>query len=144
MLSILAHHLYISHALRWGNKYSAFHCLHCNNLCSLSFLISKCLSVVVNSWCSVVQPYIYEHLINRADIKFISKRVHRVEIYLIMSVMQPLDVILSQDHNQIVALLEYVRYDFQPQIQLCSIKILSILRQFLILPCIHLCLNILR
>lgn len=40
---------------------------------------------------------------------------------------QPLDVILSQDHNQIVALLEYVRYDFQPQIQLYSIKILSIL-----------------
>lgn len=40
---------------------------------------------------------------------------------------QPLDVILSQDHNQIIALLELVRYDFQPQIQLCSIKILSIL-----------------
>ncbi|XP_047969784.1 nuclear pore complex protein NUP205 isoform X2 [Salvia hispanica] len=40
---------------------------------------------------------------------------------------QPLDVVLSQDHSQIVALLEYVRYDFQPQIQLCSIKILSIL-----------------
>ncbi|KAK2645958.1 hypothetical protein Ddye_021153 [Dipteronia dyeriana] len=40
---------------------------------------------------------------------------------------QPLDVILSQDHNQIVALLEYVRYDFQPQIQQCSIKITSIL-----------------
>ncbi|KAL8040622.1 hypothetical protein ABFX02_10G109900 [Erythranthe guttata] len=40
---------------------------------------------------------------------------------------QPLDVVLSQDHNQIVVLLEYVRYDFQPQIQLCSVKILSIL-----------------
>ncbi|KAL6558481.1 hypothetical protein OROMI_018831 [Orobanche minor] len=40
---------------------------------------------------------------------------------------QPLDIMLSQDHNQIVALLEYVRYDFQPQIQLCSIKILTIL-----------------
>ncbi|XP_021276501.1 nuclear pore complex protein NUP205 isoform X2 [Herrania umbratica] len=40
---------------------------------------------------------------------------------------QPLDVILSQDHNQIVALLEYVRYDFLPQIQQCSIKIMSIL-----------------
>ncbi|XP_048332084.1 nuclear pore complex protein NUP205 [Ziziphus jujuba] len=40
---------------------------------------------------------------------------------------QPLDVILSQDHNQIVVLLEYVRYDFQPQIQQCSIKIMSIL-----------------
>lgn len=42
--------------------------------------------------------------------------------------MQPLDVILSQDHNQIVALLEYVRYDFRPEIQQCSIKIMSILR----------------
>ncbi|KAL3535856.1 hypothetical protein ACH5RR_004317 [Cinchona calisaya] len=40
---------------------------------------------------------------------------------------QPLDVVLSQDHNQIVALIEYVRYDFQPRIQQCSIKILSIL-----------------
>ncbi|KAK6156483.1 hypothetical protein DH2020_010731 [Rehmannia glutinosa] len=40
---------------------------------------------------------------------------------------QPLDVVLSQDHNQIVALLEYVRYDFQPQIQLCSIKILTMI-----------------
>uniref|UniRef100_A0A2P2MHU4 Uncharacterized protein MANES_05G119700 n=1 Tax=Rhizophora mucronata TaxID=61149 RepID=A0A2P2MHU4_RHIMU len=40
---------------------------------------------------------------------------------------QPLDVILSQDHNQIVALLEYVRYDFLPQIQRCSVKIMSIL-----------------
>ncbi|KAG8654366.1 nuclear pore complex protein NUP205 isoform X3 [Manihot esculenta] len=40
---------------------------------------------------------------------------------------QPLDIILSQDHNQIVALLEYVRYDFLPQIQQCSIKIMSIL-----------------
>lgn len=40
---------------------------------------------------------------------------------------QPLDVILSQDHNQIVALLEYVRYDSHPQIQQCSIKIMSIL-----------------
>ncbi|KAF7814524.1 nuclear pore complex protein NUP205 [Senna tora] len=40
---------------------------------------------------------------------------------------QPLDVILSQDHNQIVALLEYVRYDCQPKIQQSSIKIMSIL-----------------
>ncbi|KAL9399039.1 hypothetical protein Peur_008000 [Populus x canadensis] len=40
---------------------------------------------------------------------------------------QPLDVILSQDHNLIVALLEYVRYDFVPKIQQCSIKIMSIL-----------------
>lgn len=54
-----------------------------------------------------------------------------MEISLTVFLMQPLDVILSQDHNQIVALLEYVRYDFQPQIQLYSIKILSILRQLL-------------
>lgn len=40
---------------------------------------------------------------------------------------QPLDIILSQDHNQIVAFLEYVRYDFRPQIQQCSIRIMSIL-----------------
>nr|KJB07739.1 hypothetical protein B456_001G042000 [Gossypium raimondii] len=40
---------------------------------------------------------------------------------------QPLDVVLSQDHNQIVALLEYVRYEFLPQIQQSSIKIMSIL-----------------
>ncbi|XP_021855676.2 nuclear pore complex protein NUP205 [Spinacia oleracea] len=38
---------------------------------------------------------------------------------------QPLDVILAQDHNQIVALLEYVRYDLHPLIQQCSIKIMS-------------------
>ncbi|KAK7258456.1 hypothetical protein RIF29_24034 [Crotalaria pallida] len=40
---------------------------------------------------------------------------------------QPLDIILSHDHNQIVALLEYVRYDFQPKVQRSSIKIMSIL-----------------
>ncbi|KAI3919731.1 hypothetical protein MKX01_000172 [Papaver californicum] len=40
---------------------------------------------------------------------------------------QPLDRILSQDQNQVVALLEYVRYDFQLQIQQSSIKIMSIL-----------------
>ncbi|XP_027329370.1 nuclear pore complex protein NUP205 [Abrus precatorius] len=40
---------------------------------------------------------------------------------------QPLDIILSHDHNQIVALLEYVRYDFQPRVQQSSIKIMSIL-----------------
>ncbi|EFH40360.1 hypothetical protein ARALYDRAFT_495190 [Arabidopsis lyrata subsp. lyrata] len=41
---------------------------------------------------------------------------------------QPLDIILSQDHNQIIALLEYVRYDSLPQIQRSSIKIMNILR----------------
>ncbi|XP_042499811.1 nuclear pore complex protein NUP205 [Macadamia integrifolia] len=40
---------------------------------------------------------------------------------------QPLDIILSQDQSQIVALLEYVRYDFHPQIQQCSIKMMNIL-----------------
>ncbi|PHU07947.1 Nuclear pore complex protein [Capsicum chinense] len=40
---------------------------------------------------------------------------------------QPLDVILSQDQNQVVALLEYVRYDLQPRIQQSSIKIMNIL-----------------
>ncbi|GFS40925.1 nuclear pore complex protein [Actinidia rufa] len=44
-----------------------------------------------------------------------------------MQLPVPLDIILSQDHNQIVALLEYARYDFHPQIQQCSIKIMSIL-----------------
>ncbi|RAL44221.1 hypothetical protein DM860_016467 [Cuscuta australis] len=42
-------------------------------------------------------------------------------------VYQPLDVILSQDHNQVLALLEYIRYDMQPRIQQCSIKIMSVL-----------------
>ncbi|KAK1264926.1 hypothetical protein QJS04_geneDACA016129 [Acorus gramineus] len=40
---------------------------------------------------------------------------------------QPVDIILSQDHNQIVVLLEFVRYEILPQIQLCSVKIMSIL-----------------
>ncbi|OEL25614.1 Nuclear pore complex protein NUP205 [Dichanthelium oligosanthes] len=40
---------------------------------------------------------------------------------------QPLDVILAQNHRQIVALLEFVRYDYLPQIQQCSIKIMGIL-----------------
>ncbi|XP_020571506.1 nuclear pore complex protein NUP205-like [Phalaenopsis equestris] len=40
---------------------------------------------------------------------------------------QPLDIVLSQDHNYIVSLLEFVRYDFLPEIQLLSIKIASIL-----------------
>jgi len=48
--------------------------------------------------------------------------------------MQPLDIILSHDHNQIVALLEYVRYDFQPKVQQSSIKIMSILRHLNTFP----------
>ncbi|CAL0304986.1 unnamed protein product [Lupinus luteus] len=47
---------------------------------------------------------------------------------------QPLDIILSHDHSQIVALLEYVRYDFQPKVQQSSIKIMSILRHSEYLP----------
>jgi nuclear pore complex protein Nup205 len=45
---------------------------------------------------------------------------------------QPLDIILSQDHNQIIALLEYVRYDSLPQIQRSSIKIMNILSSRLV------------
>ncbi|KAK3156306.1 hypothetical protein QOZ80_2AG0105440 [Eleusine coracana subsp. coracana] len=40
---------------------------------------------------------------------------------------QPLDVVLAQNHRQIVALLEFVRYDYLPQIQQCSIRIMGIL-----------------
>ncbi|ESQ37635.1 hypothetical protein EUTSA_v10002339mg [Eutrema salsugineum] len=45
---------------------------------------------------------------------------------------QPLDIILSQDHNQIVAMLEYVRYDPLPQIQRSSIKLMNILSSRLV------------
>lgn len=41
---------------------------------------------------------------------------------------QSLDAILSQDPNQIVTLLEYIRYNFLPGIQQCSIKIMTIMR----------------
>ncbi|KAL6888297.1 hypothetical protein ACP4OV_009323 [Aristida adscensionis] len=40
---------------------------------------------------------------------------------------QPLDVILAQNHRHIIALLEFVRYDYLPQLQQCSIKIMGIL-----------------
>ncbi|KAG8058444.1 hypothetical protein GUJ93_ZPchr0002g26266 [Zizania palustris] len=40
---------------------------------------------------------------------------------------QPLDVVLTQNDRQIVALLEFVRYDYLPQLQHCSIKIMGIL-----------------
>ncbi|PAN04610.1 hypothetical protein PAHAL_1G079100 [Panicum hallii] len=40
---------------------------------------------------------------------------------------QPLDVILAKNHRQIIALLEFIRYDYLPQIQQCSIKIMGIL-----------------
>uniref|UniRef100_I1NYC7 Nuclear pore complex protein NUP205 n=1 Tax=Oryza glaberrima TaxID=4538 RepID=I1NYC7_ORYGL len=40
---------------------------------------------------------------------------------------QPLDVVLAQNHRHIIALLEFVRYDYLPQIQQCSIKIMGIL-----------------
>ncbi|KAI5422640.1 hypothetical protein KIW84_045898 [Lathyrus oleraceus] len=47
----------------------------------------------------------------------------------IMSILLPgpLDIILSHDHNQTAALLEYVRYDFQPKVQQSSIKIMGTL-----------------
>ncbi|KMZ59250.1 hypothetical protein ZOSMA_6G01850 [Zostera marina] len=38
-----------------------------------------------------------------------------------------LDVILSQDHKQLVTLLEYVRYNFDSQVQQCAIKIMAVL-----------------
>ncbi|KAL9686240.1 hypothetical protein QQ045_023695 [Rhodiola kirilowii] len=40
---------------------------------------------------------------------------------------QSVDIILTHDQNQIMALLEYVRYDANPQIQQCSIKIMDVL-----------------
>ncbi|CAM8931804.1 unnamed protein product [Rhodiola kirilowii] len=40
---------------------------------------------------------------------------------------QSVDIILTHDQNQIVALLEYVRYDANPRIQQCSIKIMDVL-----------------
>ncbi|XAR66900.1 hypothetical protein NMG60_11013275 [Bertholletia excelsa] len=75
---------------------------------------------------------IYGHLLEKAILLSLQTIISIFEKDLAVSdywrpVYQPLDVILSQDHNQIVALLEYVRYDFQPQIQQCSIKIMSIL-----------------
>ncbi|KAL3825107.1 hypothetical protein ACJIZ3_021136 [Penstemon smallii] len=75
---------------------------------------------------------IYGQLLEKAVLLSLEIIVLVMEKDLIVSdfwrpLYQPLDVILSQDHNQIIALLEYVRYDLQPQIQLCSIKILSIL-----------------
>lgn len=51
-----------------------------------------------------------------------------MEFALNLKILQTLDVILSQDPNQVTCLLEYVRYDLQRQIQLSSIKIMSILR----------------
>lgn len=53
----------------------------------------------------------------------------RVIVFTLFSlIVQPLDVILSQNPNWIFTLLEYIRYDFSPQIQQYSIKIMSILR----------------
>ncbi|XP_059635097.1 nuclear pore complex protein NUP205 [Cornus florida] len=75
---------------------------------------------------------IYGHLLEKAVLLSVEIIILVLEKDLIVSdfwrpLYQPLDMILSQDHNQIVALLEYVRYDFLPQIQLSSIKIMSIL-----------------
>jgi hypothetical protein len=55
-------------------------------------------------------------------------KFHLTAYLLSFVIMQPLDVILAQSHRQIVALLEFVRYDYLPQIQQCSIKIMGILR----------------
>lgn len=77
---------------------------------------------------------LFAHYVNLFDLVVVAW-LHAVEPFDVSSLsnccflsMQPLDVILSQDQSQIVALLEYVRYDFQPRIQQSSIKIMNILR----------------
>ncbi|VFQ73605.1 unnamed protein product [Cuscuta campestris] len=72
------------------------------------------------------------HLLEKAILLSLEIIILVLEKDLIVSdfwrpVYQPLDVILSQDHNQVLALLEYIRYDMQPRIQQCSIKIMSVL-----------------
>ncbi|CAN1216810.1 Nuclear pore complex protein NUP205 [Linum perenne] len=86
----------------------------------------------VNSIISERNSQIHGHLLEKAVqlsldiINLVLQKDSLVSDYW-RPLYQPLDVILSQDHNQIIALLEYVRYDFLPQIQQCSIKIMSIL-----------------
>ncbi|KAF6151180.1 hypothetical protein GIB67_037388 [Kingdonia uniflora] len=75
---------------------------------------------------------IYGQLLERAVHLSLEIIIHVLEKDLFLAdywrpLYQTLDTILAQDQNLIVALLEYVRYDFQPQIQQCSIKIMSIL-----------------
>ena len=65
--------------------------------------------------------------------------LHLTVFLLSFGIMQPLDVILAQSHRQIVALLEFVRYDYLPQIQQCSIKIMGILRYIQITYVFPLC-----
>jgi nuclear pore complex protein Nup205 len=65
--------------------------------------------------------------------------LHLTIFLLSFGIMQPLDVILAQSHRQIVALLEFVRYDYLPQIQQCSIKIMGILRYIQITYVFPLC-----
>ncbi|KAL2479697.1 Nuclear pore complex protein [Abeliophyllum distichum] len=86
----------------------------------------------VNFLISERTSQIYGQLLEKAVLLSLEIIILVMEKDLIVSdflrpLYQPLEVILSQDHNQIVALLEYVRYDFLPQVQQCSIKILSIL-----------------
>uniref|UniRef100_A0A5B7BQC9 Nuclear pore complex protein NUP205 n=1 Tax=Davidia involucrata TaxID=16924 RepID=A0A5B7BQC9_DAVIN len=86
----------------------------------------------VNSVITERTNQIYGQLLEKAVLLSLEIIILVLEKDLIVSdfwrpLFQPLDIILSQDHNQVVALLEYVRYDFQPQIQQCSIKIMSIL-----------------
>ncbi|KAK4487351.1 hypothetical protein RD792_006029 [Penstemon davidsonii] len=73
---------------------------------------------------------IYGQLLEKAVLLSLEIIVLVMEKDLIVSdfwrpLYQPLDVILSQDHNQIIALLEYVRYDLHPQIQLSRMLGLS-------------------
>lgn len=75
---------------------------------------------------------IYGQLLEKAVLLSLEVLILVLEKDLIVSdlwrpLYQPLDIILFQDHSQIVVLLEYVRYDSLPHIQQCSIKILSVL-----------------
>ncbi|PIA65680.1 hypothetical protein AQUCO_00100883v1 [Aquilegia coerulea] len=102
-----------------------------------------CGKTVFRNIMSILLPGVNAIIVDRADHiygQFLEKAVHiSLEIVLLVfekdllladfwrPLYQPLHTILSQDQNLVVALLEYVRYYFQPQIQQCSIKIMSIL-----------------
>lgn len=86
----------------------------------------------VNSIMTERTNQIYGQLIEKAVLLSLEIVILVLEKDVLLSdfwrpLYQPLDIILAQDHNQIVSLLEFVRYDFQPLIQQCSIKIMSIL-----------------
>lgn len=98
---------------------------------------------VLRNIMSILSPgvnFTIEERTNQIYGNFLEKAVHlSLEILILVfekdlivsdfwrPVYQPLDVVLSHDHNQIISLLEYVRYDIEPQIQQCSIKIMTVL-----------------